>query len=95
MLDVRGDSVCVLGEHPVTALASWAWARHTRAGSSCSKEGLCDHVPRSHSSIHHGPVPCGLVAPPVADGLPSNDALQPTNALWSAASPPFMIGVRS
>ena len=46
-------------------------------------------------AVRRGLVRHGLMAPPEAYGLPPNDALQQTNALWSAASPPLMIGVRS
>ena len=45
--------------------------------------------------VRHGHVPCGLVTPPEDDGLPPNDALQSTSALWKAASPPRMIGARN
>ena len=45
--------------------------------------------------VRRGHALCGLVTPPEAYGLPPNDALQQPNALWWAASPPPMIGVRS
>src|SRR5690349_14795196 len=91
VLDVWHESLGFLGSHRVSALARSSWPDICAAGSTFDEESLCDHVPRSQGSVRRGLARGGLATPPAAYGLPSNDALQLTRALWNAASPRFMI----